>query len=125
MDLGAVRPTVIVIEASRAEACEAILLPNRFHREFFDGLNYYYVDDEAKDVSIFNYTPRVLQPGYVTDREQILTAELAACRSRLTNGVEVTFSERVAAAWQRCEGRLHELLARVRGRLPRRSRPGE
>ena len=53
-DLEVVRPAVIVIEANRTAECEAILFPSRYHREFFDGPNYYYVDDDAVAVTIFN-----------------------------------------------------------------------
>lgn len=76
LDLSVVRPTVIVLEASSIAACEAILLPNRYHREFFDGLNVYYVDDDAEDVTIFKYAERVLHKGFLTALEEQLRHEL-------------------------------------------------
>lgn len=78
LDLEAIRPSVIVTEASRSAACHEILLAHRYHREFFDGLNDYFVDDDATDVSIFNYAERVLYPGYRSAREQALADQVAA-----------------------------------------------
>lgn len=69
LDFGRVRPTVIVSEATRQDECDELLLPNGYHVEFFDGLNTYYVDDAATDVSIHEYAGRVLGAGFYTDAE--------------------------------------------------------
>jgi FkbM family methyltransferase len=81
-DFGRFRPAVIVIEASRQASCSELLLPLGYRIEFFDGLNVYYVDDAAADVSIHNYAGRVLQPGFVTDAERQLREQLLLERSR-------------------------------------------
>jgi FkbM family methyltransferase len=85
LDLDRYRPTVVVVEASRAEECADLLLPRRYRLEFFDGLNVYYVDDDAVDVSIHNYAGRVLHCGFRTDTEQQLVDRLNRAEDRLSD----------------------------------------
>lgn len=68
-DLETMRPGVIILEASRQADCNEILLPLGYRIEFFDGLNTYYVDESQPDISIHNYSDRVLAKGFYTDRE--------------------------------------------------------
>lgn len=71
LDLAAVTPSVVVIEASRRSACEAVLFPFGYQREMFDGLNDYYVSepDAAAGVTMHNYAGRVLAREVYTARE--------------------------------------------------------
>lgn len=82
LDLGRYRPSVVVVEASRAEQCSEVLLPERYRVEFFDGLNTYYVDGDVDDVSIHNYAGRVLHRGFRTDAEMQLIERLALAEGR-------------------------------------------
>jgi hypothetical protein len=61
LDLTRIRPSVIIAEAMRSADCEAILFAADYRLEFFDGLNVYYVDNAATDVTIHNYSERVLK----------------------------------------------------------------
>lgn len=119
LDLTKTRPTVVVIEASREEACQAILLPHRYHREFFDGLNTYYVDDDAHDVTIYNYAGRVLQQDVRTDREEHLNQRLTQLqsdarplRTRLRRFRLGDIRKRATEAWYRCRARVVRRMTR-------------
>lgn len=104
LDFNSTRPTVVVTEATRSAECASILTANRYHHEFFDGLNHYYVDDDADDVTIYNYTPRVLEAGYVTDRERVLAEKLASAQP-IAHRVERVVS-RWGAGWRRARDRM-------------------
>ena len=69
------------MEGANPPGAVEILLAHSYHREFFDGLNVYYVADEATDVSILNFAERVLHSGYYTAREMRLQAEVEALRA--------------------------------------------
>lgn len=87
-DFSSVRPTVIVVEASRSDDCEAVLFPLGYRIEFFDGLNTYYLDEAAADVSINNYAGRVLGTGFYTDSEWVRHSRRgAATRRRIILGL--------------------------------------
>jgi hypothetical protein len=75
LDITKFRPSVIVLEASRVDDCAAPLTPNRYHVEFFDGLNTYFVDDDAADVTIHHYAGEILRRGFYTDLERTLLDE--------------------------------------------------
>jgi FkbM family methyltransferase len=83
VDFEAVRPSVIVVEASRQDDCNAVLLPLDYRIEFFDGLNTYYVDAGADDVSIQNFAGRVLGAGFYTDAEWRMKSRMDALRGRV------------------------------------------
>ena len=100
LDLDRYRPTVVVVEASRADQCAAVLLPRGYRLEFFDGLNVYYVDDDATDVSIHNYAGRVLHCGFRTDAELQLAQRLNRAEDRLRDGARLGGVRR----WQRSVG---------------------
>jgi len=77
LDLGRFRPTVIIAEAMRSADCETVLFPAGYRREFFDGLNVYYVDNAANDVTIHAYSDRVLKVAHQTALEhQLLNGRL-------------------------------------------------
>lgn len=101
-DFAAIRPTVIVIEASRSDDCEAVLFPIGYRIEFFDGLNTYYVDESATDVSINNFADRILSVGFFTDAEWVRYSRRGAVTlRRLEHGIALTrraASKRVRAA---------------------------
>lgn len=69
LDLERFRPVVIVTEAAREQACDEILLPSGYRKEFFDGLNAYYADDRVDGISIHQFAGLVLSRGVYTARE--------------------------------------------------------
>jgi FkbM family methyltransferase len=94
LDLGVVRPAVIVVEASRLDQCNEILFPAGYRIEFFDGLNTYYVDQTQDGISIHNYAGQVLHAGFYTAEEQRLRAELDSLRHE-THPVQTWIADQV------------------------------
>jgi FkbM family methyltransferase len=82
LDLDRVSPTVIVVEGGRVPEC-AEVLGARYHSAFYDGLNTYFVDVNADDVSIHTFTPRVLGARVQTARERSLETERDALAEEL------------------------------------------
>jgi FkbM family methyltransferase len=109
LDLNRIRPAVIVLEASRVEECERILTANRYHREFFDGLNLYFADDDAPDINILNFAGRVLHNGYQTAREFELATELAGLRLG-PDGARPDDTITVSPTWKRVAAAVHRRL---------------
>jgi FkbM family methyltransferase len=106
LDLSVVRPAVIVAEATRADDCDAVLFPERYRVEFFDGLNRYYVDDDLDDIAIHNFAGRVLHVGYHTDAEMQLRGRLAAAEGdgdgpgdHRSRSVTAQWSGQIRAIW--------------------------
>lgn len=88
LDFDVIRPTVIIVEASRHDDCVQLLTPLDYHIEFFDGLNTYFVDNTADDVSIQNYAERVLGAGFRTELEYtLLTRPLEGIRAAAARSV--------------------------------------
>ncbi len=70
------RPLVVVVEAAGYKQWEKLILAEGYAKEFFDGLNNYYVAKEAtKKISIHNFSKYVLKPGYYTNLEKYLLSE--------------------------------------------------
>ena len=63
------RPTVVLVEATRGEQLVEEMGSNGYRLEFFDGLNYYFVDGASVGVSIHNYSERVLRSRVRTSIE--------------------------------------------------------
>ena len=68
------RPTVVLLEATRGQELVDVMATHGYRLEFFDGLNFYFVADEADGVSIHNYSERVLRANYRTMAEVDLAA---------------------------------------------------
>lgn len=69
------RPTVVLLEATYGQLAIDQMLANGYRLEFFDGLNYYFVEDDAKGVSIHNYSERILR-GNVRTHAELVQADL-------------------------------------------------
>jgi FkbM family methyltransferase len=99
LDLRRIRPSVIVAEAMRAADCETILFAADYRLEFFDGLNVYYVDNAATDVTIHSYSERVLKVEHQTALEhRLMTGKLMSVVRLVQRGALLV---RAAASWVR------------------------
>ena len=84
-DWRAVRPTVLVIEATRPRSnqldnqhWEPILLEQGYQRAYFDGINCFYVAEERADLLIHFATPVNILDGF-----QLYNPDLIACRDQV------------------------------------------
>ena len=82
------RPRVLVVEGGAVDEWEPVLGAAAYRREFFDGLNYYYLaDEEVGSLTIMNYASRVLSRGVSNHRDACalreLRSDIAALRSQL------------------------------------------
>lgn len=71
---------MVVVEATRGNELLNIMDSFGYRKEFFDGLNYYFVDDNKPDITIHNYARRVLSRGIYTYREQQLENQYTALK---------------------------------------------
>lgn len=115
LDLRKVRPAVFVVENGRVPECLEILGED-YRVEFFDGLNTYFVDVAASDVTIYNFATSVLVGGYCTAREAALEAEVESLQERVgslqerADGLEASLAAAVSrSARSEPDGRLRAL----------------
>lgn len=76
------RPVVVTFEGTHTERCRSFLEEQGYRMEYFDGLNYYMVANERKDVSIHTYSDVLLSHGFKMISEKRIEQELEQLKER-------------------------------------------
>lgn len=95
------RPTVVVTEASVRESTR-FMADRGYEREFFDGLNFYFLDPtQDTGATIWDYSNILLAPGYVRMRELMLEQQIEQLEEQVTARAESPHLAAAAAALER------------------------
>lgn len=116
------RPKLVVFEGTKREQCIDYMSAQNYRLEFFDGLNYYMIDNAQPDLTIHSYAGAVLSRGLYTSNEVQLIKEAQKLKSGLQK-LEESIPDRVREKVYGGAGikdSLISLTASVRNRASRR-----
>ena len=116
------RPKVVLFEGTRGKQCIKYMKEQDYRLEFFDGLNYYMIDNKYKKLTIHDYAGAVLAKGLYTYRE----VQLEAAIIRLEKDISETSAKQLEVLQEAIEsgvgirGSLKSLKASLRTKVNKR-----